>query len=138
MPLALVIGAGYVIISAVMPLAEAGQWLSLVVALGVSGLLYGVGCFVLVVVLKVDAADTGGRILLVDRLPAGLEIENLNIAQGEAMGSVTIDGIDRIAVVPLAFFMQVILRGFELFVAVLGASACTAAIAACSGISGVA
>ena len=30
----------------------------------------------LVVVLKVDATDTGGRILLVDRLPAGLEIEN--------------------------------------------------------------
>jgi uncharacterized protein YfaS (alpha-2-macroglobulin family) len=30
----------------------------------------------LVVVLKVEATDTGGRILLVDRLPAGLEIEN--------------------------------------------------------------
>jgi alpha-2-macroglobulin len=30
----------------------------------------------LVVVLKVDATDTGGRILVVDRLPAGLEIEN--------------------------------------------------------------
>jgi uncharacterized protein YfaS (alpha-2-macroglobulin family) len=30
----------------------------------------------LVVVLKVDASETGGRILLVDRLPAGLEIEN--------------------------------------------------------------
>ena len=30
----------------------------------------------LVVVLKVDATETGGRILLVDRLPAGLEIEN--------------------------------------------------------------
>ena len=30
----------------------------------------------LVVVLKVDAPETGGRILLVDRLPAGLEIEN--------------------------------------------------------------
>jgi len=30
----------------------------------------------LVVVLKVEAPDTGGRILLVDRLPAGLEIEN--------------------------------------------------------------
>jgi uncharacterized protein YfaS (alpha-2-macroglobulin family) len=27
-------------------------------------------------VLKVDATDAGGRILLVDRLPAGLEIEN--------------------------------------------------------------
>jgi len=30
----------------------------------------------LVVVLKVASADTGGRILVVDRLPAGLEIEN--------------------------------------------------------------
>ena len=29
-----------------------------------------------VVVLKIDAADVGGRILLVDRLPAGFEIEN--------------------------------------------------------------
>src|SRR6185295_8971696 len=30
----------------------------------------------LVVVLKVASPDTGGRILVVDRLPAGLEIEN--------------------------------------------------------------
>jgi hypothetical protein len=30
----------------------------------------------LIVVLKVEAKETGGRILLVDRLPAGLEIEN--------------------------------------------------------------
>jgi uncharacterized protein YfaS (alpha-2-macroglobulin family) len=30
----------------------------------------------LVVVVKVDAVDKGGRVLLVDRLPAGLEIEN--------------------------------------------------------------
>jgi hypothetical protein len=30
----------------------------------------------MVVVLKVEAPETGGRILLVDRLPAGLEIEN--------------------------------------------------------------
>src|SRR5262249_22700314 len=30
----------------------------------------------LVVVLKVASSDTGGRILVVDRLPAGLEIEN--------------------------------------------------------------
>ncbi len=32
--------------------------------------------------------------LVVAPIPAGLEIENLNIVQGEAMGSVTIDGID--------------------------------------------
>jgi hypothetical protein len=30
----------------------------------------------LIVVLKVEASEVGGRILLVDRLPAGLEIEN--------------------------------------------------------------
>ncbi len=30
----------------------------------------------LVVVLKVESPETGGRILVVDRLPAGLEIEN--------------------------------------------------------------
>jgi uncharacterized protein YfaS (alpha-2-macroglobulin family) len=30
--------------------------------------------------------------LVVDRIPAGLEIENLNIVQGEGMGAVTIDG----------------------------------------------
>jgi alpha-2-macroglobulin len=41
----------------------------------------------LVVVLKVDATDTGGRILLVDRLPAGLEIENPRIVDsGEIKG----------------------------------------------------
>jgi uncharacterized protein YfaS (alpha-2-macroglobulin family) len=33
----------------------------------------------MVVVLKIDAPETGGRILLVDRLPAGLEIENPRI-----------------------------------------------------------
>jgi uncharacterized protein YfaS (alpha-2-macroglobulin family) len=33
----------------------------------------------LIVVLKVDARETGGRVLLVDRLPAGLEIENPRI-----------------------------------------------------------
>jgi uncharacterized protein YfaS (alpha-2-macroglobulin family) len=33
----------------------------------------------LVVVLKVASSETGGRILLVDRLPAGLEIENPHI-----------------------------------------------------------
>ena len=30
----------------------------------------------MVVVLKIEAIETGGRILLVERLPAGLEIEN--------------------------------------------------------------
>ena len=36
----------------------------------------------MVVVLKVEAPETGGRILLVDRLPAGLEIENPRLVDG--------------------------------------------------------
>jgi uncharacterized protein YfaS (alpha-2-macroglobulin family) len=41
----------------------------------------------LVVVLKVEATDVGGRILLVDRLPAGLEIENPRLVEsGDAKG----------------------------------------------------
>lgn len=32
--------------------------------------------------------------LVVDRIPAGLEIENLNIVQGEGLGAVTIDGVN--------------------------------------------
>ena len=35
-----------------------------------------------------------GNGLVVDHIPAGLEIENLNLVQGEAMGSVAIAGID--------------------------------------------
>ncbi len=34
-----------------------------------------------VVVLKIDATDAGGRILLVDRLPAGFEIENPHLVE---------------------------------------------------------
>jgi len=37
------------------------------------------------------AMSTG---MVVDRIPAGLEIENLNLVQGESLGSVTIDGIN--------------------------------------------
>ena len=36
----------------------------------------------LVVVLKVEAMETGGRIILVDRLPAGLEVENPRLVDG--------------------------------------------------------
>ena len=36
----------------------------------------------LVVVLKIEAKETGGRLLLVDRLPAGLEIENPRLVDG--------------------------------------------------------
>jgi uncharacterized protein YfaS (alpha-2-macroglobulin family) len=41
----------------------------------------------LVVVLKVNATETGGRILLVDRLPAGLEIENPRLVDSGAIRS---------------------------------------------------
>jgi hypothetical protein len=37
------------------------------------------------------AMSTG---LVVDRIPAGLEIENLNLVQGESLGAVTINGIN--------------------------------------------
>ncbi len=36
----------------------------------------------LVVVLKVEAMEVGGRIMLVDRLPAGLEVENPRLVDG--------------------------------------------------------
>ena len=36
----------------------------------------------LVVVLKIEAKEAGGRLLLVDRLPAGLEIENPRLVEG--------------------------------------------------------
>jgi len=52
MPLSIVIGAGYVIVLTVMPIAEEGNWLALALALSVSGIYYGVGCFLFVVVLK--------------------------------------------------------------------------------------
>ena len=36
----------------------------------------------LVVVLRLEAQEAGGRVLLVDRLPAGLEIENPRLVEG--------------------------------------------------------
>jgi alpha-2-macroglobulin len=36
----------------------------------------------MVVVLKLEALDAGGRVMLVDRLPAGLEIENPRLVDG--------------------------------------------------------
>ncbi len=41
----------------------------------------------LVVVLKVEAAEAGGRVLLVDRLPAGLEIENPRLVESADLKS---------------------------------------------------
>jgi len=52
MPLSLIIGAGYVIVLSLMPVAEEEAWLTLVFDLGVAGIYYGVGCFLFVVALK--------------------------------------------------------------------------------------
>jgi hypothetical protein len=41
----------------------------------------------LVVVLKIEGAESGGRVLLVDRLPAGLEIENPRLIDSGDIGS---------------------------------------------------
>lgn len=52
LPLALVIGAGYVIVGAEMPVAAEGDWLRLAFELGLAGIYYGIGCFLFVVLLK--------------------------------------------------------------------------------------
>ncbi|MCT9810961.1 amino acid adenylation domain-containing protein [Acidovorax sp. Be4] len=52
LPLSLIIGAGYVIVQNLMPVAGEEAWLELVLDLGVAGIYYGVGCFLFVVALK--------------------------------------------------------------------------------------
>ena len=47
-----------------------------------------------IVRIKVDPHSAVNTGMVVDHIPAGLEIENLNIAQGEGMGSTTIEGIN--------------------------------------------
>jgi uncharacterized protein YfaS (alpha-2-macroglobulin family) len=44
--------------------------------------------------LKVSAKTNIGNGMIVDRIPAGLEIENINIVHGEKMSVVKFDGID--------------------------------------------
>lgn len=51
-PLSLIIGAGYVIVLNVMPIAAHEHWWTLLFHLALGGLYYGVGCFLFVVVLK--------------------------------------------------------------------------------------
>ena len=51
-PHAIVTSVGYTIVLRVMPLAGDGQWMNVVSYLTVSGLLYGLGTFLFVVVLK--------------------------------------------------------------------------------------
>jgi uncharacterized protein YfaS (alpha-2-macroglobulin family) len=48
------------------------------------------------VIVHLTARSRGaiGNALIVDRIPAGLEIENLNIVSGEQLGSVTIAGLN--------------------------------------------
>jgi uncharacterized protein YfaS (alpha-2-macroglobulin family) len=49
------------------------------------------------VIVRINVVNLRGWInngMVVDRIPAGLEIENLNIVQGEGMASVTIDGVN--------------------------------------------
>ena len=52
LPLALVIGTGYVIVDVEMPVAADGDWLRLALELGLAGIYYGLGCFLFVVALK--------------------------------------------------------------------------------------
>ncbi|MDR2187198.1 MAG: alpha-2-macroglobulin family protein [Azonexus sp.] len=48
----------------------------------------------IIVRLTIDSSRYIPNGMVVDRIPAGLEIENLNIAQGEGLGSVAIDGVN--------------------------------------------
>lgn len=52
LPLALVIGVGYVIVLDSMPFAEREDWWGLLLDLSCNGLYYGIGCFLGVVLLK--------------------------------------------------------------------------------------
>jgi len=60
-------------------------------ALGNRSLRVGEAVIVQIVVKPKGRIANG---LVVDRIPAGLEIENLNIVQGERMGALKIDGTD--------------------------------------------
>jgi len=59
----------------------------------ISGRALEVGEVVLVHLTAGSKSDIGTG-LIVDRIPAGLEIENLNIIQGEQLGTVLINGVD--------------------------------------------
>lgn len=51
-PHAMVIAVGYTIVLDLMPLAGDDRWVEVILDLALSGLLYGVGCFIFVLVLK--------------------------------------------------------------------------------------
>jgi non-ribosomal peptide synthetase-like protein len=52
LPLALVVASGYLIVREVMPVAERGEWLSVLRDLALAGIAYGAGCWGTVVALK--------------------------------------------------------------------------------------
>lgn len=52
LPLALSVATGYMLVRAVLPDAEAGNWARVVAELSLAGLLYGLGCYLLVLALK--------------------------------------------------------------------------------------
>ena len=52
LPLAFVIASGYLIVQAVMPIADEERWLAMAAALAVAGCLFGWASFLLVAVLK--------------------------------------------------------------------------------------
>ncbi len=73
LPLAFVIASGYLIIQLVMPLAEDEDWFGMTNALGLAGVLYGLGSFLLVVALKW---------LLVGRYrPRGADVDAVRLAE---------------------------------------------------------
>ena len=51
-PHAIVIAVGYTVVNAVMPIAESGKWLNVILYLSIAGLLYGIGTFLFVACLK--------------------------------------------------------------------------------------
>ena len=51
-PHALVIAVGYTMVLEIMPVAGQGKWLKVVLELASSGLMFGVGCFIFVLLLK--------------------------------------------------------------------------------------
>jgi non-ribosomal peptide synthetase-like protein len=58
MPMAVVIAVGYLTVELVMPLAGAGRIIDTLLALALSGFLYGIGSFLFVVLIKWLAAGT--------------------------------------------------------------------------------
>jgi non-ribosomal peptide synthetase-like protein len=52
LPQALTVGVGYMMVFDVLPAVEAGQWSKVFLRLAIDGVLYGLGCFLLLIILK--------------------------------------------------------------------------------------